>query len=115
MPWFLALRPLRRILWAAGGENPPPMFSWSRISTVLCFLKMASWYSPFLPFTQPVPVSCLKAPSLARPRGLQPRLSTRHCSSVLPKAYLCPTAATVPPFCVLPSPAPPLFLSAEKT
>ena len=38
MPWSLALRPLRRILVAAGGEKPPPRFSWRTISTVLFFL-----------------------------------------------------------------------------
>ena len=37
--WSLALRPLRRIFWAAGGENPPPRFSWSTISTRLFLLN----------------------------------------------------------------------------
>jgi hypothetical protein len=47
--------------------------------------------SPLLPFTQPLTVLwlSLRGPSarLGGPRGVQPRLSTRHCSSVCCKAY----------------------------
>eukprot|EP00964_Phaeocystis_antarctica_P023801 scaffold13315_cov63-Phaeocystis_antarctica.AAC.1 len=43
----------------------------------------------------------------------QLRLSTRHCSSVLPKRYLCPTFAAVPPL-TPPRPALTLFLRVAK-
>jgi hypothetical protein len=102
----LALRPLRRIFWAAGGENPPPRFSWSTVSTRMVVLVEQGAVVLALLALHPALAGVVIEGSVAL---AAPRLAAKVGASVLPKPYLCPTAAVVPPL------TPPLLVSDERT